>query len=80
MKKVRNLEHLPYLPFLAGHVVGHFYDKEGKPTENLENFHTFLEAARKDKQSDEDDKQRFPPCNFEYRQGSGRRIWCSELR
>ena len=46
----------------------------------MKDYHIRLEEARKDKQSEEDDKQRFPPCNFEFKQGVGRRIWCSDLR
>ena len=66
--------------YFTGHLIGHFYDKSGQPTENLKDFHKRLKEAKSEKKSDEDDRQRFPPCNFAYTQGKGRRLWCSELR
>lgn len=63
-----------------GRLVGHFYDEAGQETAALKDFQSRLNEAKSAKLSDEDDKNRFPPCNFEYKQGQGRRIWCSTLR
>lgn len=60
-----------------GRLIGHYYDDEGQPTEALKQFQQKLKEAKKAKLSDEEDRHRFPPCNFEYKQGWGRRTWCS---
>lgn len=63
----------------VGKLNGHFYDEKGQPTAALKDFLHRLKEAKAAKMSDEDDKKTFPPCNFEYKQGWGRRIWCSTL-
>ncbi|WAR02257.1 NEUFC-like protein [Mya arenaria] len=62
-----------------GRLAGLYYNEKGEETEAMRDFIKRLDIAKKAKQSDEDDKQRFPTCNFEYKQGQGRRIWCSTL-
>ncbi|KAL4224257.1 Neuferricin [Mactra antiquata] len=62
-----------------GRVIGHFYDKNGMPTEAWRKFKDQLKDAKKNKMSEEDDRNMFPPCNFEYKQDWGRRLWCSTL-
>ncbi|XP_052266017.1 neuferricin-like isoform X2 [Dreissena polymorpha] len=62
-----------------GRLVGHFYDEAGQETAALKDFQRRLNEAKSAKSSDEDDMRRYPPCNFEYKQGQGRRIWCSTL-
>lgn len=62
-----------------GHLIGLYYDTEGKPTDAMRDFQQRLGEAKKAKLSDEDDRNMYPPCNFEYKQGQGRRIWCSTL-
>lgn len=66
--------------FYSGKLIGHYYDDEGKPTEALKQFKLKLKEAKKAQKEDEDDMKRFPPCNFEYKQGWGRRTWCSASR
>ena len=65
---------------ISGRLIGHFYNDKGDKTEALKDFYRRLKLAKKDQLSDKDDKNRFPTCNFEYRQGEGRRSWCSTLR
>lgn len=65
---------------ISGRLVGHYYNDKGEGTDALADFYRRLDLAKKEKLSEEDDKNRFPPCNFEYKQGHGRRIWCSNLR
>jgi len=65
---------------MSGRLIGHFYDENGDETAALKDFKHRLQLAKQAKLSDEDDKKTFPPCNFEYKQGQGRRSWCSTLR
>ncbi|XP_053375216.1 neuferricin-like isoform X2 [Mercenaria mercenaria] len=62
-----------------GMLIGHYYNDKGQPTEALKQFNLKLQEAKRAKLSDEDDKKRFPTCNFEYKQGWGRRTWCSTM-
>lgn len=62
-----------------GKLIGHYYDEQGQPTEALKDYRKRLGEAKKAKLSEEDDRKKFPPCNFEMKQGWGRRIWCSTL-
>ncbi|XP_060599237.1 neuferricin-like [Ruditapes philippinarum] len=62
-----------------GRLIGHYYDDKGQPTEALKQFNKKLQEAKRAKLSEEDDRKIFPPCNFEYKQGWGRRTWCSTL-
>ena len=64
----------------TGRLIGHYYDDKGEPTEAMKQYKKKLQEAKKAKLSEEDDRKLFPPCNFEYKQGWGRRRWCSTMR
>ncbi|XP_050407918.1 neuferricin [Patella vulgata] len=61
-----------------GKVIGEFYDEKGKPTETLETFNKHLKEAYKEKQAEADDMKIFPPCNSEWSEQAGKRLWCTE--
>ncbi|XP_041376842.1 neuferricin-like [Gigantopelta aegis] len=63
----------------VGKLVGHFYDKDGNPTEAMNQYLIKLAEAKSEKKKDQDDARRFPPCNSEWRQDEGTRFWCSTL-
>ena len=58
---------------------GHFYDAKGQPTEALRKAEAGIEEGLKEQAKSEADKQLYPPCNSEWKQGGGR-VWCSTLR
>ena len=61
-------------------VVGNFYDKDGKPTAALNKVGESVEAAKLEKELEDDDNKRFPPCNSEWSSAAGSRVWCSDKR
>ena len=63
-----------------GRLIGLYYDESGQPTEAMREFERGLAEGRKARQADQDDMKKFPPCNFESKQGEYRRIWCSTMR
>lgn len=60
-----------------GKVQGWYYDENGKPTKKWHEYKKLLEAAKKFKQAEADEQNLFPPCNSEWAQGKGGRLWCS---
>ncbi|GFO29159.1 neuferricin-like [Plakobranchus ocellatus] len=60
-----------------GKVEGAFYDKEGRELDMMRLYKKKLEAAMLEKDLIENDRQLFPPCNSEWSQDSGGRVWCS---
>ncbi|XP_072047928.1 neuferricin-like [Amphiura filiformis] len=62
----------------VGILEGHFYDANGKPKEALHKAEAQIKEGLKEQAAAEEDKKRFPPCNSEWKQGSGR-VWCSNL-
>lgn len=60
-----------------GKLVGTYYDASGKPTEKLKAARHLIAEGKKEKAANEADKRRFPPCNSEWSQKKGTRIWCS---
>ncbi|XP_041456647.1 neuferricin-like [Lytechinus variegatus] len=61
----------------VGKLIGHFYNDEGEPTNNLRAAHKAIEEGRKLKSDEADHRNKYPPCNSEWRQSSGLRLWCS---
>lgn len=63
-----------------GKLIGKYYDSKGNPTDyNLQVMKLFLKAEEK-RNSEEEEKQRFPPCNVEWSADKGSRVWCSVRR
>lgn len=53
------------------------YDKYGQPTEYYEKVMERIEAAIEQKKRDELLQTQYPPCNIEYKEETGTRVWCS---
>ncbi len=64
----------------AGKVIGRFYDEKGRPTGYQKKFTSELKRAYRSKDAEDGWRKVFPPCNSEWKQGSGGRVWCSERR
>ncbi|ESO95497.1 hypothetical protein LOTGIDRAFT_116983 [Lottia gigantea] len=61
-----------------GKVIGEYYDEKGQPTETLIAFNHHLKEAFAEKDLDALDMSLFPPCNSEWTEATGKRIWCTE--
>ncbi|KAK9504615.1 hypothetical protein O3M35_010912 [Rhynocoris fuscipes] len=60
-----------------GKLIGRFYDRNGNPTAYLREIESkFFEADEIAKQN-EDYNIKYPPCNVEWTQEKGSRVWCS---
>ncbi|CAI4230805.1 unnamed protein product [Auanema sp. JU1783] len=62
---------------LVGVVVGKYYDQEAKPTSELQEVLLRIENAVDFKNSKAAESEIFPPCNSEWHQNTGGRVWCS---
>uniref|UniRef100_A0A915IW63 Uncharacterized protein n=1 Tax=Romanomermis culicivorax TaxID=13658 RepID=A0A915IW63_ROMCU len=61
----------------VGTLSGTYYDDQGRPTPKLEDAKRLFESAKNWQQSQKADYERYPPCNSEWTQGKGGRVWCS---
>lgn len=64
----------------TGKLIGRYYDKNGQPTGYNHKLQIILEEAAKDENERNKDKLMYPPCNVEWTQEEGSRVWCSERR
>ncbi|RCN50175.1 cytochrome b5-like Heme/Steroid binding domain protein [Ancylostoma caninum] len=62
---------------LVGVLVGRYYDANGIPTKELKDVLARMKTAAEWKQSRAAEAEVFPPCNSEWHQNSGGRVWCS---
>lgn len=54
-----------------------FYNEKGHKTDYMRQYEDRVEEALEQKQRDEDLKQQFPPCNIEWKDETGTRVWCT---
>lgn len=69
-----------YILLTSGVLHGSYYDSKGRPTAKLEDYHRLLEEAQAWQASQKAETERYPPCNSEWSQGKGGRIWCTNKR
>ncbi|KAK6052347.1 cytochrome b5-like Heme/Steroid binding domain protein [Cooperia oncophora] len=62
---------------LVGVLVGRYYDASGNPTQELRDVLARMKTAAEWKASRAAEAEVFPPCNSEWHQNSGGRVWCS---
>lgn len=65
---------------LLGHHIGRFYDENGRKTKVMKQFHEWVRQAEKQSEKEADLNKVFPPCNSEWKQGEGSRVWCTKQR
>ena len=65
---------------IAGKLIGRYYDENGEPTKHYRAYEAGVEVARKLKQNEADGRKKFPPCNSEWKQNEGSRVWCTNRR
>ncbi len=66
--------------FVIGLLEGHFYDRDGRPTQAMEEVEKSIVAGKKEKAQEQNDRELFPPCNSEWTQAAGGRVWCTRKR
>lgn len=64
----------------VGKLVGRFYDENGNPTAALKEAEGFMIEAQKEKDLKAENDKKLPPCNSEWTQEKGSRVWCTKLR
>lgn len=62
----------------VGRLEGNMYDKRGQPTDYHGQVLERIQAAIAEKQRDELLRTQYPPCNIEYKEETGTRVWCSK--
>lgn len=65
---------------ISGKVIGRYYDTSGVATPYYDQVTKLIEKAEKAKGQIEEEKKRFPPCNTEWDQDRGARVWCTNAR
>ncbi|XP_014203461.1 neuferricin [Copidosoma floridanum] len=61
-----------------GKLVGRYYDKNGKPTNERSILEERIQIAKKNDLNEDQEKSKFPPCNVEWNPDSGTRVWCTK--
>nr|CAD7597115.1 unnamed protein product [Timema genevievae] len=62
-----------------GKLIGRYYDAYGNPTSYHNQVMNKIKTARNKMVDEESEKLSYPPCNSEWSQDSGTRVWCSSL-
>nr|XP_004672457.1 neuferricin isoform X1 [Jaculus jaculus] len=63
---------------LVGKVIGRFYGKDGLPTPELILVEAMMTKGLEANKQEQQEKQKFPPCNTEWSATKGSRFWCSQ--
>lgn len=61
----------------VGFLEGTYYDSKGRPTAHHNKAVKALNVAHKWQATQTAETERYPPCNSEWSQGKGGRVWCS---
>lgn len=62
---------------VVGKMIGRYYDETGQPTGYLKEVQKATEGAHNLEKAREERKKLLPPCNSEWLQESGGRVWCT---
>ena len=65
---------------ISGKLIGRYYDSNGEPTPYNYKIRKLIMEAKDSKEEINKQKLLYPPCNSEWSQDSGGRVWCSTLR
>ncbi|KAM9034864.1 neuferricin isoform X2 [Sarcophilus harrisii] len=63
---------------LAGKLIGRFYKENGEPTPALLRAEATMAQGVAARETEDGQKQQFPPCNSEWSSASPGRFWCSK--
>lgn len=64
----------------VGKLIGKYYDESGKATRYNKLIKTLLKDAENQKQNEDLEKRKFPPCNVEWNAEQGTKFWCTNRR
>ncbi|CAN8016572.1 unnamed protein product [Ixodes persulcatus] len=64
----------------VGKLAGRYYTNEGEPTEELQRVLAAVERAKEKEYLTKEASKVFPPCNSEWTQEGGTKVWCSTQR
>lgn len=62
----------------VGKLIGHYYDNEGNPTEELKEAKAVIKEGQRLRKLQEAENKRFPGCNSRWSKDEGSVVWCSE--
>lgn len=62
----------------VGVLNGRYFDKQGKETPYAKELKTRLEQCAIEREMTKKHDQNFPPCNVEWNQEAGTRVWCTK--
>ena len=63
-----------------GKVIGAFYDKDGRPTEELTYFEEMKEKYKVLKKDEKNEQSKYPGCNSRWSEAAGGEVFCSTKR
>lgn len=63
-----------------GKVIGAFYDKDGRPTEELTYFEEMKEKYKVLKKDEKSEQDKYPGCNSRWSEAEGGEVFCSTKR
>ena len=63
-----------------GKVIGAFYDKDGRPTEELTYFEEMKEKYKLLKKDQKNEQSKYPGCNSRWSEAAGGEVFCSTKR
>lgn len=61
-----------------GKLIGKFYDEKGQNTAYLNEILEKIKVGELEKKSVKELEHKYPPCNIEWNQEKGSRVWCSK--
>ena len=61
----------------VGFLIGRYFDSYGNPTEYNHEVKRQINAAEAAKEAKQEEHDIFPPCNSEWGQKTGHRVWCT---
>ncbi|KAJ9599854.1 hypothetical protein L9F63_009894 [Diploptera punctata] len=62
-----------------GKLIGRYYNPNGQPTPYNREIRKLIREAKNNKEESNKEKLLYPPCNAEWSQESGSRVWCSTM-
>lgn len=62
----------------VGKLIGRYYDTKGDPTPELRAVREVIGQNQKNKWLQDQEKDVFPPCNSEWSQEKGSKVWCTQ--
>lgn len=63
---------------LVGRLAGKMYDQNGRTTDYYNKVMDEVDVAISEKRREEWLREQYPPCNIEWKEATGTRVWCSK--